>query len=230
MRSYFLAADLLGFSSIVCNLDQDELDKRVNGWTNLAQKIKSEAGINELQLISDTLFVREEDSKDGLQRMIRFARSLLEESIHRELPIRGAITHGDVTWGQLIYGKPVIEAHKLEKSQDWIGIACSPKLPRIECFWGWNTVVVYTIPLKFGQIKLGPVLVWNIPRIDVLVSKTTSGGLYKEGDSLPWEWQLKLMQTVLFSKYIEWGSSTDSNPAHYRDTPGHFLANLNVGR
>ena len=224
MTSYFLAADLLGFSSIVSNLDQDELDKRINVWTNLVQKIKSEARINDLQLISDTLFVREEDSEDGLQRMIRFARSLLEESIRRALPIRGAITHGEVTWGILTYGKPVIEAHRLEGSQDWIGISCSSKLPRIDCFWGWNSVVVYPVPRKSGRIKLSPVVVWEIPGIDTLVSKTTTEGLYKKGDLLTWEWQSKLMQTVLFSQYIAWGNSTTLSPAHYYGTtPGHFL-------
>ena len=225
MMSYFFAADLLGFSSIVSNLGQDELDKRINVWTDLVQKVKCEAGINDLQLISDTLFMQEQDSRDGLQRTMRFARSLLGKSLHRALPIRGAITYGDVTWGSLTYGKPVIEAHSLEGSQDWIGIACSPKLPRIDCFWDWNCVVVYPVPRKYGPILLSPVLVWDTPSIDVLVSKTTAEGLYKKGDPLPWEWQLKLMHTTLFSQYVEWGSSTGLSPAHYYGTtPGHFLA------
>lgn len=124
MANYFLAVDLLGFSNMVSNLGQNKLDGRIGDWTGLVEKVKTDAGVNDLQLISDTVFVREEDSEDGLQRIIRFARSLLEKSLDRSLPIRGAITHGAVAWGKLTYGKPVIEAHKLETSQDWIGIAC----------------------------------------------------------------------------------------------------------
>ena len=46
---------------------------------------------------------------------------------------------------------------------------------------------------------------------------------------LLWEWQLKLMHTVLFSKYLEWGNSNDLSPEHYYGTgPAHFLALLDI--
>lgn len=37
---YFLAADLLGFSSIVSNLSGPALDKRIGDWVNLVQRIR----------------------------------------------------------------------------------------------------------------------------------------------------------------------------------------------
>ena len=130
-RGYFLLLDLLGFSRIVSNLNPQELTQRMGGdWVNLIGRTAADLHVNDIQLLSDTLFAREHDSNDGLDRLLRFARALLEGGIQESLPIRGAITYGDVTWGPLIYGKPVIEAHGLEKSQNWIGISCAPKTTR----------------------------------------------------------------------------------------------------
>ena len=66
MSSYLLVADVLGFSSIVSNLNHDELDERIPTWIGLTEDIKRATGIKDMQLISDTLFVREADSRDGL--------------------------------------------------------------------------------------------------------------------------------------------------------------------
>ncbi len=179
VNSYFLIADVLGFSSIVTNLKNDELNARIHAWIGLAEETKSKTGVNDMQLISDTLFVREDDSNDGLGRLLRFAQLLLEGGIERSFPIRGAITHGCVTWGKLTYGKPVIDAHRLEEALDWIGIACSPNLPHIESFWSWDLVCVYPVPKKNGYIQLLPVVVWSIPEPDTLVTKSGGPGMYK---------------------------------------------------
>ena len=228
MKNYFLASDLLGFSNIVSNLDQDALNERIKDWIRLVQGIKSKFHIKDLQFLSDTIFVREEDSREGLQRLLEFSRSLLEKSIEQSFPVRGAITYGDITWGSLIYGKPVIEAHRLELSQDWIGIACSPGLPRIDSFWDWECVAVYSVPKKSGKIHLMPALVWNIPGADEMSSKTTSKGLYGVGDHLLWEWQSKLIQTIIFSKYLQHGRSKGLDPKYFSyQSPLHFLDLLN---
>ena len=227
VQSYFMASDLLGFSSIVSNLDQDKLNERINAWIVLAKKIKSEMGIRDMQLISDTLFVREEDSKDGLGRLLQFAKSLLERGIERSFPIRGAITYGDVIWGDLTYGKPVIEAHQLEMSLDLIGIACSPKLPRIKSFYSWNLVCVYPAPKQTGMIQLVPVVVWSVPEPDKLVSKTSAGGHYKSGDHILWEHHSKVERTVLFAKYLHHANQARLDPQDFKyKTPAHFIGDL----
>ena len=65
---YFMVIDILGFSQITKNLEGDELAQRMIDWVNLVETTAVEVGVNERQLISDTLFVREKDSVDGLKR------------------------------------------------------------------------------------------------------------------------------------------------------------------
>lgn len=115
---YFLALDVLGFSRLVSNLESRELDQRIGEWVTLIDRLRTETGVADLQLLSDTVFVREHDSRDGLPRLFQFSRALLEHGIQRSFPVRGALTHGDVCWGRLTYGRPVIDAHTLERPQD----------------------------------------------------------------------------------------------------------------
>ena len=232
MRCYFLVLDLLGFSNLVSNLDLNELEQRIKTWVDLVEQVRKESGvIDNFQLISDTVFVKEEDSSEGLERLLRLARALLEHGIQQSFLIRGAITHGDVNWGRLTHGKPVIEAHKLEKSQDWIGISCSAKLPRLESSYSWDRVVVYPVPRKTGptkiKIRLLPAVVWDIPDLQDLVAKTVSNGLFKKGEPLPWEWQSKIHNTLLFSKYLLHCAASGADAKHCDyDTPTHFLDEL----
>ena len=227
MRCYFLVVDLLGFSSLVSNLDLNELDQRIQNWVDLVEQVKKKNDVTDIQSISDTVFVKEEDSSEGLERLLRLARALLEHGIQQSFLIRGAITHGDVNWGRLTSGKPVIEAHKLEKSLDWIGISCAPELPHLESFWSWDRVVLYPVPCKTGLIRLAPAVVWNIPNLQDLVAKTISNGLYKKEEALPWEWQSKIHNTLLFSKYLQRGAESGAEAKHFGySTPTHFLDKL----
>lgn len=79
--NYFIAADILGFSQMVANLSADKQDERIADWIEIVEATKQQAGIGEVQLISDTLFVREEDSDAGLARLLKFAQHLLEQGV-----------------------------------------------------------------------------------------------------------------------------------------------------
>ncbi|MCY3705428.1 MAG: hypothetical protein OXH08_07990 [Gammaproteobacteria bacterium] len=227
MPNYFLTCDILGFSKMVSNLDSNTLQQRIRVWIDLVEAARHSSGVEEVQFISDTVFAREENSGDGLMRLLAFARLLLEKGIGRACPVRGAISHGEVAWGRLTYGKAVLDAHRLEVSQDWIGFSCAPGLPRIDSMWSWDRVVVYPVPKQTGNIQLAPVLVWNVPALQQLANRTTSEGLYQEGELLPWEWQQKLIQTVLFAKSIEHGrKSRHLSPSNFAYTMPADLLNV----
>ena len=227
MNCYLLVADVLGFSNIVSNLEHGELDKRISTWIGLVEAIKTEAGVDKMQLISDTLFVQEEDSREGLERLLRFSRSLLERGIENSFLIRGAITHGEVTWGVLSYGKPVIEANRIERSLDWIGIACSPDLPGAEALWSWELLCVYPAPKKAGIVQLGPVVVWSVPEPDELLKKFVGGGLYKGCDEIPWKHWSKVERTTLFATYVHHAHQLNLAPGKFTyKTPTHFIGAL----
>ena len=227
MPCYFMVLDLLGFSNLVSNLQPNELHQRVENWVGLVERLMNDNRVTDIQLISDTVFVKEQDSSEGLSRLLGFARALLEHGIQQSCPIRGALTHGEVHWGRLTYGKPVVEAHSLELSQDWIGISCAARLPRLEGLWSWDRVVVYPVPRKAGPILLAPAVVWNIPASQDLVAKTISNGLYGPGEIIPWEWQSKIHNTLLFSKYLHRGATSGADPQRFTyATPTHFLDEL----
>lgn len=213
MNSHILVADVLGFSRLVRNLDHRQLDDRLGIWVSLVEDIRVETGIQNVQLISDTIFVREDDSADGFHRLLRYSKILLERGLASHFPIRGAIAKGDLTWGTLTYGKALIRSHELERQQDWIGIACETRLPDVP--WSWDWVCCYPVPKKHGSIVLGPAVVWNIPEASDLIRQCTAEGLLKAGDHLTWDLHSKLANTLAFSKYVRNAREHGSDPSNY---------------
>lgn len=221
MKHYLLLADVLGFSNIVSNLPHDSLSNRIETWTSLVEETSSEMEIKEIQLVSDTIFVREADSDDGLERLLRFSKLLLERGIEKSFPIRGAITYGEVTWGKLIFGEAVIKAYELERSLDWIGITfetlLNEKMP-----WSWDLACVYPVPRKSKE-KAKPLgaIVWTAPEVADFINKWTSGGLHKKGQRPTWEGFSKLLNTFLFLKYIRYCTQEKLTPDKF--SPEGFI-------
>ena len=219
-----MVADILGFSKMIGNLSAGEQTQRISDWTELVEETKNKVGIEELQLISDTLFVRVEDSVAGLKRLLQFAQRLLDQGVGKSFPLRGAIVHGEVAWGHLTYGSAVVEAYEYERTLDWIGIACMPKLPGLEALWDWDLVVCYPVPSKTGFTQLVPAISWKVPSAMELVDRVSSHGLMKIGDQYKWEVVSKVERTIQFGMYIRWGKADSLNPRYFQDIfPMHWL-------
>ena len=218
--SHVLVADVLGFSRLVTNLDHRELDERLRNWVRLVEQVRVEVGIQDSRLISDTIFVRDDDSSEGLLRLLSYSKSLLERGLANHLPIRGAISRGRLTWGTLTYGKAVIRGHELERQQDWIGIACEPGMKDIP--WSWDLVCCYPVPKKTGAIQRGPAVVWDIPASADLMQQCIGGGLMKARETFTWELHSKLANTLAFSEYVRNAKGHGANPEEYhgQHSPG----------
>ena len=210
-----MVADLLGFSRMIKNLDGDQQAQRIAEWVDVVQHAGLQAGVEERQLISDTLFAREEDSSDGLARLLRFAQLLLEGGVDKSFPLRGAIVHGNAAWGKLPYGDAVIEAHNMEASLDWLGVACAPGLPRLSSLWNWDLVTVYPVPRKAEETILMPAVSWRVPSADDLLRKVSDNGLMVEGDRYKWDVVSKLERTIQFGIYLKLGKAQGFNPQRY---------------
>lgn len=211
MIGYFFVADILGFGNIVRNLNEDDLMSRINSWTTLVDYIANQHDIDDIQLISDTVFAFTESSTAGLRKLIEFSRSLLNQGVEQSLPIRGAITHGDFDWGRLTYGKAVITAHEIETCQNWIGVSCDNNLPHVEDQWGFDSLIAYPTPMKAGPVKIRPVVDWSVP-IKELVKYLMGGGLTLEGEVIQWALMEKLNNTVQFSVYKSLIKQYESDP------------------
>lgn len=203
MKSYLLLADVLGFSNIILNSPPDKLPGRIEDWIEIVKKTKRDTDIERIQLISDTLFAQEVDSKDGLERLFRFSKLLLERGMENSFPIRGAITHGEVSWDEdLIYGEAVVEAHRLERSLDWIGISCGD-LPDVP--WSWDLACCYLVPQKGNEkAKFSVAIPWTTHEKETseFRGKWASGGLLKNREDITWAIYSKLFNTLLFEKYV----------------------------
>ena len=218
--SHLLIADVLGFSRLVSNLEHGELDQRLNRWVNLVDEIRVETGIQHSRLISDTIFVRDDDSADGLRRLLRYSKALLERGLANHFPIRGAITKGPLTWGTLTHGKAVIHGHELERQQDWIGIACEPTLTHVP--WSWDLVCCYPVPKKSGRLELGPAVAWNVPASHDLIRQCIGKGLMQPHEAFTWELHSKLANTLAFAQYVNSAKGHGADPEEYdgRFSPG----------
>ena len=225
---YFMVIDILGFSQITKNLKGDELAQRMIDWVNLVETTAVEVGVKEKQLISDTLFVRGKDSVDGLKRLLRFARLMLERGLENNFPLRGSIVHGDAAWGSLPYGAAVTKAHNYEKSLEWVGIACESRLPRIDQMWNWEVVAVYPVVKKKGSVRLVPAVVWNVPETIELIHGSAAGGLLAEGGEPHWDIVNKWERTVQFGIYLRAGKSVGLDPRNWEGSfgPMHFIERL----
>ena len=215
VRCYFMVADILGFSRMIGNLSGGQQAQRIAEWVDLVRRAGLEAGVEEHQLISDTLFAREEHSPDGLARLLRFAQLLLEKGVGSSFPIRGAIVQGDAAWGELPYGEAVIEAHSMEESLDWLGIACAPGLLHLASLWNWDLVIVYPIPRKAAVTMLMPAVSWRIPSTNDLVRNVSDNGLMAEGDVYNWDVVSKLERTIQFGMYLKVGQANGLDPQRY---------------
>lgn len=227
---YFFCADILGFSSIVNSLNQQELDEKIQDWTRLVTECCQDSNITKFQLLSDTIFAATPNDISGLKSLIHFARSLLDKGIKLSLPLRGAISHGEYHWGQLVYGRAVIQAHKLEMIQNWIGISldagCAKQI--MDDDYVDFGVVCYMVPLTNPNHLQGfTVISWNIPPSNELTRLLTSGGLGGKpgiGMSLNWDWGNKVANTIIFRLYLSTLSELNWKPSQYRGHhPVHFL-------
>jgi hypothetical protein len=153
-----LIADILGFSNIVRNLNGEQLTARIKEWTDLIENLSQKYNLKDYQLLSDTLFVTCDYNETNIKGLFSFCSALLTDGIEKSIPIKGAISYGEVFWGKLIFGNAVIDAHALEIEQNWIGITCSLKVPDIKKYYDQQLVICYPPCFKSGKFVLMPVV------------------------------------------------------------------------
>ena len=129
------------------------------------------------------------------------AKAILNEGVIQSFPVKGAIVYGEYTWGNLVYGKAVIDAHELESQQTWVGISCANNLPHIETAWGFDSLLCYPAPKKSGSVCLHPVISWDPPEYEQLQSYLSMKGLCSKGEIMSWSWADRVQHTIAFALY-----------------------------
>ncbi len=135
--------DVLGFSDVVCKNSPSDLPGIVNQLRNSTimsigyfppNEISRDRTGLDVTMLSDTIAIWTfDDSAESLQHLILAITGLMSFAFKMGLPLRGAISFGAVVvlppeqftpsifWNKMVFGRAVIEAHKVEKAQCWSG-------------------------------------------------------------------------------------------------------------
>jgi hypothetical protein len=212
-NSFVAFFDILGFKNIVDNNSHDDLLEIYNDslpaslelmdkyfpiiYSHVTPSAEQSAISIKAFLISDSLIlIQNEFTERGLTYIIAQSQILLGCCLFDGIPLRGAISYGEVSvqstkWGNIIVGKGLTNAYLLESQQDWSGGIVDKK-----CFDSFVTnssnlltkrllavqkpvplICNYDVPFKNGSFENHFVLDWtNFPSIksqtDILAAFT----------------------------------------------------------
>lgn len=173
-KRYIGVFDVLGFKD---RMRTDGLQKVADGYRNLMRQIQPAAetpvigvGGNErwttpLVVFSDTILMWSDDDPESLDSFLSSCSFLIAYAFNIGWYLRGGVAFGDSIMNRAsseFLGQPIIDAHLLEESQDWIGGAfhnsCSTA-NSYKVFRTCDNVVNYPVPLKpSAQMRANDVL------------------------------------------------------------------------
>ncbi len=178
--------DILGYSDIVKNSEAlESVWKTYSEIKSSASFIKAnlesllEREIINVDTFSDTFLLYTSDYSNKGQKdidelfnaMLGVCDALFHSANSNGIPIRGAITAGEIIIDKGIHiGKPIVDAYEMEQNQDWIGCWISDDAiariskELIERHMNGNLILKYEIPFKSGEIRECCVFNWvNFP-------------------------------------------------------------------
>ena len=120
-------------------------------------------------LFSDTMFLwSDELAEDGIRREARLnsfvgiVGQIILRGLILGIPLRAGLAYGEVFVDSrklIVVGQPVVDAHNVEESQDWIGGALHHSFPIPAHSFG--RVTNYEVPIKPGANPLRHAVDWT---------------------------------------------------------------------
>lgn len=213
--------DILGFSNMVKNDQLEHVWKSYNDIKSSTTFIKDnlesllKRKIVNIETFSDTFLIYTADHRDKSQEdideyfnaMLGVCEALFHSANTKQIPIRGAITVGELIVDEsLIIGKPIVEAYEMEKDQNWMGcwisddaIKCVSK-KRLDRHMHGNLILKYNIPFKKGNIK--ECYVFNWAGVDGFSENNWDCGFLKVKSNHDWCSEQKHRNTRDFIKFM----------------------------
>jgi hypothetical protein len=198
----------------------------MNGQVNYLSQKHQIKKVPHLSVISDSIILTsQDDSIDAHFALFALTWKILQSSIMHKLPIRGAISYGDLYLNDvknIVVGNPLKEAYELEGQCDWIGICLHAHtepiilkiIEELNCqtlFDIW--LPIYDIPLKDARKRPLRAINW---RMNITFEKGVTA--YLNPDTSPEDSKQKYLNSLEFSyfcrnrgAYINW-----------EDMPGYF--------
>ena len=159
---FFGYLDILGFKDVVKNNTFDQLKDIVERFTveyaesmdgsrsiltntgSVWARISIGSGVH-ARIVSDSIYVwtENDDRLKQFEDLLHIVNALLASGFQQGLPLRGAVTFGELFWGDVkipesipldfsfdtgsVYGKALVEAYELESKMDWSGAVLTPR-------------------------------------------------------------------------------------------------------
>ena len=167
---YIAFLDIMGFSDLVYRNKHDYVKKKMEVFTkNLSKleevmKLGTEENPDTFRSIRKVIFsdsvllITPDSTKHSLTSLIVGCEIILANSFECEIPIKGAISYGQITADfekSLFFGKGLIDAYKLEEQLLFFGIAIDNKVDKkLRIFDISDEVLLLRrkIPTKSGKI------------------------------------------------------------------------------
>jgi len=125
---YAAFLDVLGFSDMVA---RDSTGGRINRYLECLEKEIAAGEINSVIFSDSVVLTIEDEEPNSLLAIARACSRLMYGALKEDIPIRGAISWGDIVrsffdGNVFIAGRAVLDAQLFEQAQDWAGVMVAP--------------------------------------------------------------------------------------------------------
>ena len=222
-KSFIALFDILGFKDLIRNDHLEDVYKvflRVNNLINdtkeMAEHLEAlfESKVVTVLNYSDTFLIYSLDISDieqnridkVFQAVLAACDSLFIAANENRLPIRGSITVGDIiVSGDVVIGKPIVDAYEMERQQEWIGCRISRKAleyisnEAIDEHTKELTIIEYEIPCKSGDVERMLAYNWTGSR----PFREGNFSILNKRDRVDWAVERKHRNTWEFIKHLK---------------------------
>jgi len=160
---YLAIFDVLGFSDIIRNEPLKNASSLLSTLETITRDAcGADAGQHlDVRWFQDTILVVTSASRgEDFARIARYASHLVGSAFCEGIYLRGAIAQGEVfVTSTAVVGEPIIRAHSIEQSQEWIGCCVDERcfkdaeretlVPVVKT----DLIVPYLVPLKSGPFE-----------------------------------------------------------------------------
>ncbi len=131
--------DILGFKSLLDQgwmefktvLSQSKIDDILNAIENIPPLYREH--IDCLFYADTFIFYSNSDQALDYSSIIYAAQKFIRQCIYIKLPVRGAISFGELTFGhekKILMGKAFLESYEYSEDQNWLGLLLTPSATR----------------------------------------------------------------------------------------------------
>jgi hypothetical protein len=132
ITSYLAFLDILGFSAIV---GSDRTGEQIERYRKSVSDATENLAVKSVVFSDSIVLTTDDPAQESLLVLARATARLMCNLLHADIPIRGAIAHGEfsrsiVGEGVFVAGRALIEAYQWEQKQDWVGVMITPSALR----------------------------------------------------------------------------------------------------